>query len=686
MAFRVLLPSGREKSFRGRWEGDGSPVGWRVLVPTSTGGTTGVVVGVCEDLGGEEEIISFPDNYPILTPLQLELLTELSEDYLLPKGWLLFKLLPSAFLWREEEFLVAPKGEVSGLDRLSREVLEYVRRRGGVKLENLKRRWGAELLRVLLQKGLLRREKRWLHPEVERSYYRLRVPLREGLLKVRSPKKRELLLLLSEMGWVSEEEVLSWGFRRSWIKDLLRRGLLELRSERETELPKEVKGVKILKSLSSERVLLWERLSVILEILLQEVLSLLEEGRSTLLLLPETSLLDPIRDLFGKSLGDRLREIHSGVPPRKVIENWLKASESPSLVVGSYLASLCPAKDLGLVVLLGESSPGVRLRPLGGLDLRRLSFRLAMRSSSRLIFATQAPTLSSWKLVKEGRMEIAVRPKDLPPVEVVRRDAGEILTEGVYREVKGNLGKSVLFLTAKQGWSYVYCRRCESVVQCPVCETFLTYSRESNTLYCTACSYRSKELSCPECEGELSELGFGIEKAMEVIERSFGTLENFHFATYPSWEGSYDLTVVLSADGILSVPSHRSEEELFTYLTKALLITKDKMLIQTMFPSAEVFSRFRERDIDGFYTQELRRREREALPPFWRLLLIKTRRKEVGGYAVRFLSSRVKTSFRAKEGVYEVLVHFKDRSTLKKVKQMVRKFGKDIIEVKVDPF
>ena len=686
MIFRVLLPSGRVKNFKGEWNRDGLPIGWRVLVPSGEGGTTGIVVGTSGDSQGIDEIISFPDSAPLVGQVQLSLVEELSIDYLIPKGRLLFKLLPSAFIWREEELVVVSSREMTGLDRLSREVFEYVKRRRGVKLENLRKKYDPKLVKVLISKGILRRERRWTYPSLEVSYYRLKLPLKEVLPKLRSAEKRRLVVFLSGRGWVSEEEILSWGFKRSWIRDLERRGFLEITHQSVVSKEAKIESWEGLKRLGGERTLVWDRFDRVLEALLPNVLSNLEEDRSILMLLPETSVLGPVREFFSERLGDKLIEIHSGVPPKKLIENWFRAEDTPSLVIGSYIASLCPAKDLGLVILFGESSPGVRIKAVGNLDMRRLAYLLAKKTSSSLIFSTQAPTLSSYRLVQEGKMELKGPTGELPPVELIERKASEILTEEAYREIEKHRDRKILFLVPKQGYSYVYCPRCESLAQCPECGTFLTYSQIREILYCTNCSYKSEELLCPECGGDLEELGFGIEKAVEVIEKNVGLSENLHFATYPLWSESYDLTLVLSADGMLSVPSYRSEEELFTYLTKALMITREKLLVQTMFPQEEVFTSLQKKSFKDFYLKELEKREEEALPPFWRLLLIKTSKKEVGGYAAKFLSPKVRTSFNPREGLYEILVRFRERKTLWKVRQLLRKFGKDIIEVKVDPF
>ncbi|MDQ7082580.1 MAG: hypothetical protein Q9N34_06215 [Aquificota bacterium] len=129
ITLRVLIPGGRVKSFRAEWDREQVPLGWRVLIPSKSGTATGIVVGVGRE-EAREEVLSFPDPSPILDTDSLSLIDELSSDCLLEsKGYLLQKLLPSAFFWREEEVLKVSRTNLKGLDPKRLEVVEYVKRR-----------------------------------------------------------------------------------------------------------------------------------------------------------------------------------------------------------------------------------------------------------------------------------------------------------------------------------------------------------------------------------------------------------------------------------------------------------------------------------------------------------------------------------------------------------------------------
>ena len=282
-------------------------------------------------------------------------------------------------------------------------------------------------------------------------------------------------------------------------------------------------------------------------------------------------------------------------------------------------------------------------------------------------------------------MELVDKHRDSKTL-IFKKEPAEVLTEEVYRLVDKNKDKSVLFLVPKQGYSYLYCPRCEALAECPGCGTFLTYSNKRDLMYCTNCSFKQEEILCPECEGDLDEAGFGLEKAVEVVQENFGLRNNFHFSTHPSWESEHDLVVVLSADSLLSFPSYRAREDLTIYLLRAQSVAKETLAIQTILPEEKVFSAIKEGKLQELYDEELRKREEDLLPPFWRLLLIKTTNPELERYVFKVVSPNVKSTYKVREDHYELLIRFKDRRTLWKVRQLIRRFSKDIIEVRVDPF
>jgi len=682
MLLKVLLPDGRVKSVEGEWEGEGSPAGWRVLVRVGGKGTTGVVLGYSQGRK-EGEIVSFPDRLPLTTVERLSLVRELSSDYLLPAGILFFKLLPAVFLWKEEEVITA--GGSVGLDAFSASVLEYVKARKEVKESTLSRRFGKTVIDTLLRKGILKSHRKWTTQAVEENYYRLKVSLGEALARLRSPRKKRLVVFLSAKEWTGEEEVLIWGFERRDLGDLVRKGIVERGKGRAhfEELKKNDFPKREFARTGDRILLLWERREKALGEVARRAISTLREGGSSLILFADLGELTALSQMLSREVGKGVKEIHSGVSPKTLMKNWFSSCKEPTILLGSYIASLCPLRDLRLIALVGESLPGVRLKVGGGLDLRKLTLMLSKKTSADLLFVSDAPSVGSYLLVKTGRARLEGPPKNLPEVEIIKREAGEVLTAKVRDEVSEERG-SVLFLVPKQGYSYAYCPRCDSPAACPFCGTFLTYSRKEDTLRCIACKYLNPDLSCPECGGDLQELGFGIEKVVQEVERWVGIRKSYHFATHPPWGRSFDIVAVLSADMLLSIPSYRSKEELFIYLCRAMLHARKKVFIQTLLSREKTFAIFRKKNLLSFYERELEERKKHHLPPFWRLVLIKTKR-DIKSDILRELSPHIRTSLNVREGVREYLVSLRGREGIRRLKRLKEALSGDIIEVRLDP-
>ena len=682
MLLRVLLPSGRTKVFKASWDRESSPLGWRVLVPTERGGTTGIVIGV-QDGEAPEEILSFPDSAPVVSYAGLSTVDELSLYYLIPKGVLLFKLLPAVFLWRERKVIKPAQADPIGLDRRSGELFDYIKKRRGVSPESLKKRFGAELVDFMLKKGLLKLVKEWKAPSVEERFYRLGLSLKEALSMVRSDRKKKLLVYLSGRKCVSEEELAEWGFDRSLLRDLVRRNIVEELQECGDEKTFPQNFTNTVNVHAEDRLLFWGKFRNALELALNECRRNLSQGKSTLLIFTDREELNVALGYLRESLGDKVIEIHSGVSFKRLFKAWFKARESPHVIVGTYTASLCPLYSPGTFILFNESAPGVKIKRLPSVDLRRLLLVLSQKNSSRIVFTTPAPSVASFYLHLQGKFSLKRDMKEAR-IHLIRREPTQILTPELEKFIEKNLHRDTLFLVPKQGYSYAYCPRCEALAECPYCGSFLTFSKVKERIYCTSCGYKHRSWECPECDGELELAGFGLERAVEVIESRFGLRENFSFGTHPVWEEEHENVVILSVDNILSVPSYRSVEDSLLYVLKARSVAKHNLFVQSILP--ETFKELSENRVEDIYVKELKSREEELLPPFWRLVLVRIKRKELLGYFRKFVSPHLRSSFNLREGSYDLLIPFRDRQTLLKISKLRKRFPKDIIEVRIDPF
>jgi len=676
MNLRVAFPGGRIYTLRNAFT-DLSP-GFRVQCLVGQRRLTGLVVGFSQE-DPQGEVIALPDKKPLVLEPQLEAVKELSQDYLRPWVTLLFSLLPSSFFPKWVRKVYVSSRERGFTDPTTSEILNYVRKRGGVPLETLKKRFPARTVNFLLERGFLEVREGWRHPSPKRERrFRLKVPLKEALERVKGSKGRKVAVLLSGKDSVSLEDLRQWGIGSADVKELVRRGIVEELEEEGSVyefIPEPVRDI------DGEISFLEGRFEDCIRYISALARAGLSRGKSTLVLFTLSSQLFKAREIIGDSIETLF--IHSGMSPSRLLSRWFETLGGPKLVMGTYSSSLVPLEEAFAVVVVDESSAGVRLRQVGDVDLRRLAYILSRKLSARFILSGPSPSVSSYHLItsRDGsRLELsAVRPS----VRVIERSPREILTEELYEFLINSDKGKTLFLVSKEGYSYLYCPRCQILCLCPECGSYMTYSKQRESFYCSRCGYRHPTLTCPDCEGEVEDTGFGIEKALEVIERNIGINDDFSFDTYPRWEWTYDTVIVLSADSILSVPSYRSSEEFYLYLMRSKRIARRDLLVQTVFPDlTEVKALY---DSEDFYRRELQVRKEERLPPFWRLVKVSTTRGDLTAYLSKVVSPHLQSYKNLAKGTYEVLLKIRDRHSLRRLEEVRRRFSRDIIELRVDP-
>ncbi len=684
MNLRVVFPGGRV--YVCSYDAGGNVgVGFRVLCSVGNKKIAGIVAGRSEE-EPEGQVLSIPDKKPLVLYTQIEAVRELAYDYLRPWGSLLFSLLPSSFLLKWEKKVYAVKGSGGYLDPASERILSYLRERGGVSLETLKKKHPISLIKLLIKKGFIRVQEGWSRPPVrEEAVFSLSLSLKEAIRRVRSPRKRRIILLLAGRDFVLERELKEWGVSSTDLRDLVSRGIVKrkYRYDRDVE-PIAVRSRSLsIREVGGSLTYLSGVFSEVIAGIAGVCGEAVGEKKSVLCLFTSISQLYRAYGMLHRLAGMEVVQIHSGIKPSILLENWLKIQDKPCLILGTYISSLVPLYSAHAVCVIDESSSGVRIRQAGGIDLRRLAMILGRKLSAKVVMAGPSPSVRAYSMIERGSSEHRELYDEKPSVRIIRRSAVEIFTEELVEKLRGETTCSVLFLVPKEGYSYLYCPRCQSLCQCPVCETFLTFSKEKERFYCTKCGYVNGGLYCPDCEGEVRDSGFGIEKAMEIAEEIFGIEDRFRFDTFPRWEERYDLVAVLSADSILSLPSYRSQEEFFLYLMRAKRVARRELIVQTMFPGlapVEAISR-----PELFYKEELRRREDDRLPPFWRLVKVSTTKEDLPSYLAKVVSPHIQTYRNYKRGTTEILLRIKDRRALRKLEDIKRRFSRDIIELRVDP-
>ena len=418
------------------------------------------------------------------------------------------------------------------------------------------------------------------------------------------------------------------------------------------------------------------------EVYLQAAAQQLHLGKAVLLLTPEIGLIPQLLDRCRRRFGDQVVEYHSGCSDGQRIECWRRclAGDEPLLVVGTRSAVFLPLPHLGLIVLDEEHDRSYKQdSPMPCYHAREVAALRADLSGARLVLGSATPSLETW-LACQGatprcqllRLPMRIGGRPLPPVHVV--DMRQELAEGHRRLVSRPLmerleelpesGGQAVVLVPRRGYSsFLSCRSCGEVVQCPHCDVALTVhrQRERSWLRCHWCDHRA-EIShrCGACGSTaFKPFGAGTQQVLEHLEQELEGLRLLRFDRDTTRgrdghrmllerfaKGEADVLVgtqmlakgmdlpqvtlaaVLAADGLLHRPDLRAAEECLQLLLQLAGRAgrgerPGEVLVQTYSPEHRVIRHLVDGRYEGFLHEELVERRSAGLVPFSRACLLR---------------------------------------------------------------
>ncbi|MFC2064582.1 primosomal protein N' [Chloroflexota bacterium] len=297
------------------------------------------------------------------------------------------------------------------------------------------------------------------------------------------------------------------------------------------------------------------------EIYLRAVERAMQEGKNSIVLVPEISLTPQTVRRFLARFPGQVGLVHSRLSDGERFDTWRRArSGKLKIIIGPRSALFSPLNNIGVIILdefhdhsyfqnnppcydavqasmtlaslnhaiciLGSATPPVAMR-----------YHASPRSSVPEKRSSQGKTnLQLLKLperitpLKKGG---AIHGASLPTVEVIdmrdelKADNRGIFSRSLDMALKKTLDEgdqAILFLNRRGTASYVFCRDCGKSMNCPRCSTPLTYHTRTPdvVLLCHHCGYsRKMPKLCPICSSSsIKRYGLGIEQVeTEVNER-----------------------------------------------------------------------------------------------------------------------------------------------------------------------
>ncbi len=420
------------------------------------------------------------------------------------------------------------------------------------------------------------------------------------------------------------------------------------------------------------------------EVYLEAIASVVDRGGSAIVLVPEIALTHQMVSRFISRFGDLTAVLHSGLSVGQRHDEWIRIARGDArVVVGARSAVFAPCQNLKLIVIDEEhedtykSETGVRYHA------RDVAFCRANTEGAQVLLASATPSVVSYYYAKNGiyqlfEMETRYNEAALPKAYIVdmreelkngnRSPISHMLRSEIEKNLK-NKEQSILFLNRRGYATFVSCRSCGEVVNCPHCSISLTYHSFSETLNCHYCGYRQKMLSvCPVCGSKhIRSFGTGTQKIEENIETIFPDtslirmdvdttgrkdaheklLRRFRDENVPILLGTQmiakgldfpnvTLVGVLNADQILNLSDYRACERTFDLVTQVCGRAgrgekEGRCIIQTYAPESTVIQYAARQDYLSFYDEEINLRKALNYPPFCDIInIIVTGHEEKG--------------------------------------------------------
>ncbi len=710
MAFTYAIPAGMEPV-----------VGGRVLVPFRQQRMSGIVVDLHDrapqattSIIKIKKVIEVLDLTPVLDEHLLKLGKWIADYYLAPVGEVFRTMLPlAAEFKRAVTYSITDEGHMalhlagtSGSPARSKRtpqqqlvefrVLDYLAERESVREASL--RAATKVSKPLLE-GMVR--KKWIAREdvsaVQDAARTVKVARLISAEASRAPsrinenQKALIDALAAAGGKVAVESLRGLEVPRSTLGTLVRRGLIELLDEprdftvsklkpRRSPFEFEFSGAqKEALAKIGEAVAARGFSGMLLHgitgsgktaVYLACMRQVLDQGRSSILLVPEIGLTPAVAADLRQVFGDEVAILHSGLSDAERAEQWHRIRRGEARVVaGTRSAVFAPVSDLALIIVDEEQDSSYKQEETPRYHARDVAVMRAKMAGAVVVLGSATPSLESYYNAKKNKYALVelrdrVENRPLPEVEIVDmrqefQETGQeqVISRKLAAEIRERLDKKeqVMVLLNRRGYSpVVLCRACGKTLQCKNCAVSMTHHKREQKMECHYCgSVERIPSKCAQCGSEyVYFVGTGSEKLEELLHGMFpqariGRLDrdtvrgrdDFEHALNALNEGALDMLVgtqmiakghdihgvtlvgVIGADMALGLPDFRAAERTFQLLTQVAGRagrgqSPGKVILQTYFQEHYAVQFAARHDFAGFYEKELQFRAWMHYPPY----------------------------------------------------------------------
>ncbi|WP_082234224.1 primosomal protein N' [Halobacillus massiliensis] len=410
------------------------------------------------------------------------------------------------------------------------------------------------------------------------------------------------------------------------------------------------------------------------EIYLQSIQQVLNQGKEAIMLVPEIALTPQMVERFKGRFGSKVAVLHSGLSAGEKYDEWRKIQRKEvQVVVGARSAIFAPFTNIGIIIIDEEHESSYKQEDRTRYHARDVAIERGITHNCPVVLGSATPALETYARAAKGNYKMLTLTKrmnnaSMPQAELI--DMRDELHQGnrsmfsrvLIEKLRERLDKgeqAVLFLNRRGYATFVMCRDCGHVKECPHCDIALTYHRRQERLICHYCSHvEPMPNQCPECESKtIRYFGTGTQKVEEAImdlipearvirmdvdttrrkgaherllndfgDKKADILLGTQMIAKGLDFGNVTLVGILAADALLNLPDFRAAEKTFQLLTQVSGRAgrhnlPGEVIVQTYSPEHYSIKLASEYNYESFFQEEMRLRKAFHYPPYYFLTL-----------------------------------------------------------------
>jgi len=386
------------------------------------------------------------------------------------------------------------------------------------------------------------------------------------------------------------------------------------------------------------------------EIFISLMAKMLEEGKTSIFLMPEISLTPQMEKRLKVYFGDAVAMWHSKLTKKKKASILEGIEEGKiRIVAGARSALFVPLSNLGLIIVDEEHDDSYKAMTRPRYHARDVAVLMGQKLAAKVLLASATPSMTSYHkydVVKLGKPYIEAKKQ-------YRFITGDTINRSILKMLHKNFTdkeQSLLFLPTRGNFKYLYCESCGKTHLCPYCSVGMALHRKYKHLKCHYCNFteaivdtctqcghkplKSERMGTVEAIEVISAAVEGIQveqfdrdsittakKLKEALERFESGESNLLLGTQMLSKGhdyaGITLSVIMGLDYILGLADYRARERamslLFQIAGRSGRAKEANVVVQT--GDAEFFKTYLH-DYEDFIKDELAFLEMADYPPF----------------------------------------------------------------------